>query len=83
MPDDRLTPTQRRLLAVLADGQPHSRHALRACLFDDLGSLSNIKAHLSHLRGKLRPEGQDIACVRLGDAIYYRLVTLSLAGTGH
>lgn len=56
------TPTESRLLAVLADGQPHSRRELHACLPDDLGALSNIQPHLTVLRRRLRLRGEDIVC---------------------
>lgn len=72
------TPVQRRILKVLADGEPHDRAELHACLVDDLGPLSNIRVHLTRLRKKLRPQGQDIRCEMLGGQVYYRQVRLTL-----
>ena len=70
------TPTQRKMMEVLSDGQRHRRIELHACLVDELGPLSNITAHISNLRKKLRPKGQDIICEFSSRVIYYRLVRL-------
>jgi hypothetical protein len=59
------TPVQRRMMAVLADGLPHTSRELHACLEDDLGPLRNIAAHLTAIRKVLRPRGEDIL-TRLG-----------------
>jgi DNA-binding CsgD family transcriptional regulator len=72
------TPTQRKILAVLSDGRPHSREELFACLPDDLGSVSNVRAHLSILRRKLR--GRLIVCELHGRAAFYRLAEASAYG---
>lgn len=61
--DLHFTPTERRILKVLSDGKPHTRKELFACLPDDLASLSSIKPHLTKLRKKLRPLGQEIVCL--------------------
>jgi len=70
------TPTHKRMLAVLADGQPHTRQELHACLVDDLGPLSNVSYHLTTLKPKLQEIGQGIACVN-GHGLYclVRLIT--------
>jgi DNA-binding response OmpR family regulator len=70
------TPTQRRMLLVLADGLPHRPQELHACLHDDLGPLSNIRWHIGKLREKLRPLGQDIVCEVNCRRFYYRHVKL-------
>jgi hypothetical protein len=71
------TPTQRKILAVLSDRRPHSPAELFACLPDDLGSVRNIRPHLTRLRSKLRPR-RDIVCeVRIRSErreVSYRLV---------
>lgn len=71
-----LTPTQQRFLDVLGDGLPHSRDQLRNCLPDPLGDYSNVQLHISYLRKKLRPRGQDILCVFHQKSFYYRWVRL-------
>lgn len=71
------TPTQSRILAVLADGRPHPPRELRACLWDDLAaSPSAVRRHVSAMRGKLRRAGLDIVCVLQGRGGRYRLVGL-------
>jgi hypothetical protein len=70
------TPVQKRMLAVLADGMPHSREELHACLDRTDGPLSNIQAHITHIRGKLRPKGHDIVCEMGNRTICYRHVIL-------
>ena len=58
------TPTQQAILKVLADGKPHKRGELIACLPDPLNRTpNNLKPHLAALRRLLRPQGGDIVCV--------------------
>ena len=76
------TRLEARMLAVLADGLTHTREELHACLYDTEGPLSNIKAHLTSIRKKLRPSGEDIICQILQGTPYYRRVLLvAQAGT--
>lgn len=76
------TRTQSAMLDVLADGMPHTRMELHACLDDELGPLSNICMHISNIRKILRPKGQDIVCelvhvtIKGGSKIQYRHVRL-------
>jgi hypothetical protein len=73
--NDKLTPVETRMLDVLRDGLPHSGAQLHDCLADDRGVMSNIGAHLTSLRKKLRPGGHDIVCEeRNGSGGVYRLV---------
>ena len=71
------TPVQSRMLAILSDGEAHSRKELHRCLEDDLGPLSNIKAHLTSIRKQLRPRGEDIICEIRGHEVYYRHIRLT------
>ncbi len=57
-----ITPTQTRMLEVLADGLPHTRQELHKCLNDELSPLTAIHDPISKLRKVLRPIGQDIVC---------------------
>ena len=68
------TPTQRKLLSILADGKPHTVAELFTCLPDDLGEATNVRSHLTGLRKRLRGEGRDIACELVCGVGYYRLV---------
>jgi hypothetical protein len=68
------TPTQRRIMDVLADGQLHEKRDLMSCLYED--NISNLGVHLAYLRRKLRALGQDIICERTGsNGACYRLVS--------
>jgi len=55
-----MTPVHRKIMAILADGQPHRDAELRACLSDELGDVDNIEPHISMLRRALHPIGQDL-----------------------
>lgn len=70
------TPTQLRLLAVLNDGLPHSRRELCNCVPNDMTSWATIKVHLSNIRKKIRPRGEDVLCVVRCRRIHYQLVRL-------
>lgn len=74
------TPTQRKMLAVLSDGLPHSKVELHACLHDDLGEMSNIRVHLANVRKHLRPKGQDVLTQFINRRLHYRLVRLIAGG---
>ncbi len=67
------TPTEGKIMAILGDGLLHSREELHACLPDELGKRDNLKVHLSNIRKKLNPIGQDIVFVS-GGRPCYRLV---------
>jgi hypothetical protein len=72
------TPTQRRILAVLADGLGHRKAELWACLGDEKATKFVLATHLCNLRKKLRPRGYDIVAVRTneGPHPHYRWVRL-------
>jgi DNA-binding response OmpR family regulator len=77
--DIMFTPTQQRIMAVLADGLPHSTAEMLGCLLDELNDASCLRSHISHLRKKLRPTGQDIISQRMnGNRAdgHYRLVRI-------
>lgn len=67
------TPTQRRLLAVLKDGEPHTPQELHSCLVDDLGPVANVQPHITALRKILRARGQEIVCEIVAGSTYYRV----------
>lgn len=73
----KFPPVQRKMLEVLADGMPHTKEELHACLWDEQGPLSNIRAHICIIRKSLQPIGQDIVCeIRRNRKTYYRQVRL-------
>ncbi len=71
-----LTRVQARMLALLSDGQPHSRESLHALLWDTDAPVGNIHTHISTLRKKLRPLGQWIVCEYARRTIHYRRIIL-------
>lgn len=72
---DGLT-VKERMLRLLSDGLPHTRQELHSCLNDDLGALSNIRAHISSIRQTLRRRGEDIVCELVTRRICYRHIRL-------
>ncbi len=62
MEQPKYTPTQQRMLAVLADGMRHTKEELISCLWDEMGTIGTVNVHLTYLRKILRPMGQDIIC---------------------
>lgn len=75
------TPTQRKMLAVLSDGLPHSKAELHSCLHDDLGAVENIQIHLTNIRKRIRPKGEDILTQFIDRRLHYRLVRLIAGGS--
>lgn len=70
----RSSGVQAKMLALLADGLPHSRKELHACLVDELGAIENIRPHITHLRKLVRTLDMDILCVFVKRRTAYRLV---------
>jgi DNA-binding CsgD family transcriptional regulator len=70
------TPIERCILAVLSDGTAHRPRELLACLDDSQATVENMRVHLSRIRAKLRPAGQDILCVIADRTVHYRHVQL-------
>ena len=62
-PPAKLTPTERKILALLSDGLPHAREEIHSLLWDELSQRETIRYHISKLRKKL-PPGHIIVCVR-------------------
>lgn len=85
----KITPTQRRILAVLSDGEPHSFGELidalgdvddRSRVYENDSVYRRLKVIVSQLRKHLREKGQDVLCVRRswreGKGMAYRQVRL-------
>jgi hypothetical protein len=79
MPQDEFTPIQRRMLLVLSDGQPHAAAELHACLYERDAPLSNIQSHITAIRKRIRPKGQDIICVQNGETRYQHVVIVPIS----
>lgn len=73
----RFTPTQQRILAVLADGEAHTRSELLLCVDPEGFAVPvNLQNHISSIRKILRPAGQDIICEFAYRKFHYRQVRL-------
>jgi DNA-binding transcriptional ArsR family regulator len=71
------TPTQKRILAILADGNMHLKEELYCCIDDELANKDGtLRFHMSKLRLKLRPQGLDVICQYHYKRYYYRQVRL-------
>lgn len=63
------TPTEKRILNVLADGKPHEVEELRACLDDELAGETALMFHIFRIRKKLKPYGQYIRSLLAHDEL--------------
>jgi DNA-binding response OmpR family regulator len=70
------TETQKRILQVLSDGLRHKRQELVDCLDDPLANPNTISVHLTYLRRKLNPIGEDVICVKSAKGYHYQHVRL-------
>lgn len=70
------TPTQLCILSVLSDGLAHTGDELRHCLPDDMAQSGTLRMHLTNIRKKLRPHGQDILIEFIRFRVHYRQVRL-------
>lgn len=83
MTDDELakfTPTERRMLAVLADGQRHARsefHEPLGMVVVDKGDDGSIDVHIWNMREKLRPLSKWVITERMLGVTYYTMVVLT------
>lgn len=69
---DGFTPTERRIMDLLADNQWHSRYDLKALLDDDLASMKALGQHIFNLRAKLKPNHLIVCELYQGRQIGYR-----------
>lgn len=75
MPLLKLTPTQKRLLKMLSDGQRHtSKELIAQCLTED-GTIGALRLHISQLRRKIQPHDQTVICEMVDKKGYYRLIS--------
>lgn len=72
----QFSPTEQRMLAVLADGLRHTKKELFACLDDDLAEIRAIRGHICRLRPKLNKIGEHIVSEFYLRKHYYRQVIL-------
>lgn len=74
----KFTPTQQRIMDVLADGKPHHKSELHECLFDDMAvdKDDSVSKHIIQIRKKLNPDGYDIVTNMRNRKCYYMHVRL-------
>ena len=65
-----------KIITELSDGLPHKRKDLMQLLRVKEGNPSNLNTHISRIRQKIRPLGQDIICELIGFSINFRHVRL-------
>lgn len=69
-PPQKLSPTELKVLALLADGKPHHRAEVAGC-FAAPPSPANLWTTLCNLRRKLRPHGETVLTIVCGRDTYY------------
>lgn len=78
------TRTEQRIVNALSDGMRHTARSLQP-LLPDTGKLCErdgkarhrtLHVHITNIRKKLRPSGQDILCEYYNRRTYYRHVRL-------
>lgn len=74
------TPTEKRLLKALSDGDKHLASSLMPLLNDELTERKTLSAHIGNIRRKL-PKGEYIVTEIKFLKIYYRHVILLSSGT--
>jgi hypothetical protein len=74
-PEIRFTPTEKRILALLSDGEAHLAKDMVSCLEDELGERETITRHIASIRNKL-PQDQWIVCEVRHRKAYYRHVII-------
>jgi DNA-binding CsgD family transcriptional regulator len=67
------TPTQRRMLAILGDGNAHPETQLMKCLNDDLTGIATLRVHITKLREKLRANCETVVIYSNDGVNYYQI----------
>ncbi len=70
----KLTPTERRLYDLLADGLPHTYEEVRGCVADELTERKNVNLHLFKLRQKIGDRGLDVVARGQNGTTTWRMV---------
>lgn len=76
--DYYFTPTEQRFIDLLSDGLSHTKSEMMQCLWDEHNErpLVAMQMHVSRIRKKLRPKGEDLVCEVSGYRIFYRHVRM-------
>jgi len=75
MSGTKFTPTEKKMLEILSDGRPHRRKELHACCGPS-SERGTVYRHVSSIRTKLKPKGENIVCVLLNRSVHYQHVRL-------
>jgi len=65
---------RKQMLEILKDGKAHTKQELHACCGPS--SISIVSDHISQMRKKLNPAGQNIICVLKNRRIMYQQIRL-------
>lgn len=75
----RFTKTEQLIINALADGRGHRKQVVLDYLrqhYDSLMDLGAMQVHLTRMRKKMRPIGEDIVCVYHRNGSQYQHVRL-------
>jgi hypothetical protein len=70
------TPSEQRIIDLLADGMPHERREVLACLKDEMATLNSLSVMIHRLRPKVRELGQEIVTEYRRGGYWYRHIIL-------
>lgn len=73
-----MTPTHKRMMRILLDGEMHTKREMVDCLWDEASNPNTIHYHITTLRKALRDKksGMQVVCISLGRSVRYQLVRL-------
>lgn len=70
------TPSERRILEKLSDGNSHSLEELISCLWDDMSRKATVQVHVCSIRKKIMCSRYRICNEALHTGLAYRMTTL-------
>lgn len=76
MRENEFTPTQTKILNLLADGKPHTKNEVRMTIGDEFTSDATLRMHISNIRIRLKNRCEDIVCRIDQRRAYYQHVRL-------
>lgn len=65
---------ERKILYVLADGEPHSREEIMGHVDEEQWTTTNLSSHVKNIRRKLKQVGHGIVCELREQKFHYRYV---------
>ena len=80
----RFTPTEQRIVDLLADGLQHTKDEMVKCLHDDLAPAAALYFHIYNIRRKIEPLGEYLAVESMGPmGVRYRMFRFTQATINH